>query len=311
MGSSGGWDWAAYSNETTGRTPKGIRTFTKGITGSTYLARVCSVAITNVKVTTTYLGMYPVAPLDNASAGPWRVNVTVYVAAGDFPATGSVVVSGSWDNRVTSVPINVPARSNTSVMVTMDIASSVVELWWPAGSGLTRTHYAVDTRFEPSDGTAVVAHSRNIGFRTLALVTADDSTPAALSGVPGSGNLTMRLRINGANFFMRGSNWIPLEVRKAFFPYLYHDDECVRQRQTITLRINLATLIAFDAGPRISRQCASAGNGCHISSGRKHEHAPSLGWRRVATGCFFGCLRCRRRHAFCRCHVRITGKMSA
>jgi hypothetical protein len=46
--------------------------------------------------------------------------------------------------------------------------------------------------------------SRRIGFRFIALVTADDSTPEkieAINGVDGSGDFTMRLNVNGAKIW--------------------------------------------------------------------------------------------------------------
>jgi hypothetical protein len=50
-----------------------------------------------------------------------------------------------------------------------------------------------------------------VGFRALYLVTGDDSVPANLSGVDGSGSVTMRLKINGADLYARGGNVIPME----------------------------------------------------------------------------------------------------
>ena len=51
QGCSSGWDWAPYSNETTGKTPNGIRTMSKGLVKSVYLTHVkpSHVFITAVK----------------------------------------------------------------------------------------------------------------------------------------------------------------------------------------------------------------------------------------------------------------------
>ena len=66
--------------------------------------------------------------------------------------------------------------------------------------------------FAPSaPGATPLRLSRTLGFRTVALVTADDSDPASLEGVWGSGNLTLRWKVNGADVFARGANWIPPE----------------------------------------------------------------------------------------------------
>ena len=48
---------------------------------------------------------------------------------------------------------------------------------------------------------------RRVGFRTAYLKT----TSASASASSGSGDFTMRLQINGAPFFARGSNFVPLE----------------------------------------------------------------------------------------------------
>jgi hypothetical protein len=51
-----------------------------------------------------------------------------------------------------------------------------------------------------------------MGFRTLAIVTGDDTNPVALAGLDGSGNLTVRWKVNGANLALRGADIIPMEV---------------------------------------------------------------------------------------------------
>jgi beta-galactosidase/beta-glucuronidase len=53
--------------------------------------------------------------------------------------------------------------------------------------------------------------TRRVGFRFVALVTADDSDPSKLDGVDGSGNFTMRMNVNGAKIWSRGANLIPMD----------------------------------------------------------------------------------------------------
>jgi hypothetical protein len=83
--------------------------------------------------------------------------------------------------------------------------------------------YNLTTTFTPSGvsggfggggggGGSIVSATRAIGFRSFVLVTGDDSDPAALAGVDGSGNLTMRFRVNGANVWSRGADMVPLEA---------------------------------------------------------------------------------------------------
>ena len=55
--------------------------------------------------------------------------------------------------------------------------------------------------------------------------------PSTLAGVDGSGAFTMRFRVNGANIWSRGSNWIPAEVRKLI---CYCDEaSCVKRHASL------------------------------------------------------------------------------
>ena len=222
MGCSGGWDWAPYSDETTGRTPKGIRTFSKGLVRSVYLARVAApassagagAAITAVKALVYYTGDYPTAPLTDATAGPWRVDVTAYLLA-PAGADGAVSFVGEWAAQSpTAVNVSLLAGIETPVTVSLVVPAGGASLWWPntvGAAGSPRRLYFVNTSFTSASTGASVAAQRRVAFRSLALVTADDSDPASLAGVPGSGNLTMRFKVNGADIMTRGANWIPLE----------------------------------------------------------------------------------------------------
>jgi beta-galactosidase/beta-glucuronidase len=61
---------------------------------------------------------------------------------------------------------------------------------------------------------AAAVATRSIGFRTAYLVTTNDtlcaSTPACAKG-SGSGDVTMRLKVNGADLWARGANVIPMD----------------------------------------------------------------------------------------------------
>lgn len=210
--------WAPYSNETTGRTPKGIRTFSKGIVKSVYLALVGagSAAITAFKPLVWYLGSYPVAPLDDSSSDAWRVDAIVYVMS-PAGATGTVAVSPSWGARTAvSAPVTLLPGVETPVNISLHVPPQTISLWWPNGVRAQRPLYTLNASFTPAAGAggiaaAPVSTARAVGFRTLALVTDDDSEPARLANTSGSGSLTMRVKVNGADIFARGGNWIPLE----------------------------------------------------------------------------------------------------
>lgn len=163
-------------------------------------------------------------PLSTAAAGPWVVNVTAYLdtlaaaaSAGAASAganiTGTLTVSPQWaPDAPVSVAVSVaPGSSGAPVTASLAVPQGAVELWWPAGLG-AQALYEVNVSFAPSaPGATTLRTSRTIGFRSVALVTADDSNPAALAGLWGSGNLTLRWKVNGADVFARGANWIPPE----------------------------------------------------------------------------------------------------
>ena len=164
------------------------------------------------------------APLSNAAAGPWVVDVTAYLdtltvasaeaaAADSANVTGTLTVSPQWaPDAPVSVAVSIaPGSSGAPVTASLAVPQGAVELWWPAGLG-AQALYELNVSFVPSvPGAVTLRTSRAIGFRSVALVTADDSNPAALAGLWGSGNLTLRWKVNGADVFARGANWIPPE----------------------------------------------------------------------------------------------------
>ncbi len=113
-------------------------------------------------------------------------------------------------------------------------AVGAVELWWPNAAAdaslgshardlaafrpipsqplypLTLTITLPPSHFSPLQS-PVISDSRNIGFRAFALVTDDDSDPQRLRNMSGSGNITMRFKVNGVPVWARGSNAIPLD----------------------------------------------------------------------------------------------------
>ena len=211
MASSGGWDWAPQAAT---KTSAGAYTFSKGLARSVYIAATpaASAAITHIVPLVFYNGSYPTAPLSDSVAGPWTVSVTAHMLTPPGGASGLLRVAGSWGGTGGSASQHVALPAGESAMtLTLTAAVGAVQLWWPAGSG-AQPLFDVAVTFVPdaADGASASA-LRRIGFRTFALVTDDDSDPAALQGVDGSGNLTMRFKVNGANVWARGANMIEME----------------------------------------------------------------------------------------------------
>jgi beta-mannosidase len=171
--------------------------------------------ITAVATEILYKGLYPAAPLTEATKGNFEVQVRVHVHS-HTAWSGSVQVRGSWStDAVGSLHESVPAGESTFTVV-LAAASADVSLWWPAGLG-RRPLYNVSARLVSSDGDSVSESAvRRVGFRTLAIVTGNDTDPAwvaANTGADGSADppLGMFFRINGAAIFARGGNLVPLD----------------------------------------------------------------------------------------------------
>ena len=132
MACSGGWDWAAYSLTKTGAS---TTTFSKGIAKSVYLLPIeQAVTIEHVVPLVYYTGAYPTAPLSDATAGPWRVSVRIFMAS-TGPASGSLTVTGAWGGSATA-PVSIPtATTNASVAVDITVPVGGVALWWPVDVG--------------------------------------------------------------------------------------------------------------------------------------------------------------------------------
>jgi beta-mannosidase len=149
-----------------------------------------------------YGGAYPTAPLADAAAGPWTVSVTTHfrTLAGGAAVTGTLTATGSWAADATvSQQVSLPA-ANSSVVLSLPVPTGGVRLWWPNGYG-QQPLYNVTVSFTPSapGDVSPLTATRRIGFRTLYTVTADDSNPSNITGVNGSGDFTMRFKVNGAD----------------------------------------------------------------------------------------------------------------
>ncbi|CAE8627680.1 unnamed protein product [Polarella glacialis] len=210
---TGGWDWAPYTD--TREASTNANTFSLGITGHVMLVPVERAAIQHVVPQVFYNGPYPTTALKDREHGGFDVAVTVHLWAADA-ISGNVELEGAWGaKKSVSVKLN---EGDNSVKLNISASAEDIQLWWPSGLGEQHT-YAVQVRFMPSgvDASAesVLAVERHIGFRTVALVTGNDTDPAYVSesfAQEGSGtNFGMFFRVNGAAIMSMGANVIPMD----------------------------------------------------------------------------------------------------
>jgi len=198
------------------------RVMSRGLVRSLYLLEVPtgSPVIVQTVPLVHYLGAYPTAPLADAAAGPWSVDVGVFLMNprnDSSTASATLTLSGSWGGGP-SAPVDVapiPAGQVVRVNASLAVPAGVVQLWWTADTAPTSRRgqpqplYAVTASV--AVGPIVISDARDVGFRVFTLVTGNDTVPAELAGVDGSGNVTMRFRLNGANLYARGADIIPME----------------------------------------------------------------------------------------------------
>ena len=98
----------------------------------------------------------------------------------------------------------------TAVSLLLHVAGP--ELWWPRGHGAQKL-YPLEATVKPSVGAAVNA-TRMVGFRTVALVTGNDTDSAfrqRAAAEEGSEDFTMFVRVNGEAVYTRGANMVALD----------------------------------------------------------------------------------------------------
>jgi hypothetical protein len=151
--------------------------------------------------------------------GPWLVNVTVdfFVPDGVADVAGTVTVVGSWGGKVSQDVVLSPGP-HAWANLSLPVDGGDVTPWAPVGflpPGTASTTYTLNVTFQPTNQGewAAVRTVRPVGFRTFALVTIDDTGDLSqYVDAQGSGNLTMRFRVNGFSLFSRGANFIPTQV---------------------------------------------------------------------------------------------------
>ncbi|CAE7407283.1 MANBA [Symbiodinium natans] len=210
MACSGGWDWAPYTNTM----QEDATTFSYGIWKHVYLIYTPqgSASITHVVPHVFFKGLYPTQALVDGQHAGFTVKVKVFLSA-PAATNGTLALLPSWRSANISRRISIPAGgSNHTLEVQAD--ATEIKLWWPIGMG-EQPLYKLGVQFQGDGQTVPVTQtSRRIGFRYFALVTGNDTDPAYVaraSTEEGTESMGMYFRINGAAFWSKGANVIPME----------------------------------------------------------------------------------------------------
>lgn len=109
------------------------------------------------------------------------------LAEADITVPVTVTLAG----KTARADVKVSAEHGGKATLSLDVGKP--DLWWPAGHGAQPLYEAVVAI--PGDTVR-----RNIGFRTLEVVTEKDAVGAS-----------MFFRVNGIDIFAKGANWIPAD----------------------------------------------------------------------------------------------------
>ena len=190
-----------------------------------YLVEIATFSLRAMVSHVFYNGAYPTMPLTDDTASGWTVNVTAHVVAGP---KGAPIGVGMFSATIAG--LDIPAATGTlekalqpneasSITLTLSVPPRMVRLWWqtvlllPGRPSNRCTQYLFHTTNNATEDKdkAVFVTSKKIGFRTLAIVTDDNSKPGRIANLSGSGSLTLRYVVNGASLWIRGSNVIQLD----------------------------------------------------------------------------------------------------
>ncbi|MEQ8701487.1 MAG: glycoside hydrolase family 2 protein [Bauldia litoralis] len=126
---------------------------------------------------------------DHADDGVVIVTAEVELAAW---RDAMVPVTFAFDDRTVSADVAVTAASGGSASLTLEVRDP--ELWWPAGHGAQPLMTAQASI--PGD-----TATRRIGLRKLELINQPDAV-----------GMSLVVRVNGVDMFMKGANWIPADA---------------------------------------------------------------------------------------------------
>ncbi|GKY98403.1 hypothetical protein MPSEU_000797800 [Mayamaea pseudoterrestris] len=221
MACSGGWDWAPYSRSYDSR---GSRIMSLGIPQAIYAVAARKALLTHIVPKIYYQGEFPDAPMWSGPQGDFVVSVHVFVKILDPTALHrySIVLTSDLLNEPIVTPLSL--FDGEKLIINMTATKHQVDLWWPNGLG---NQHLYKLEIALNDGSCYheghcQSMGQRIGFRTIALVTANDTDPSVLDtmiqqSTEGSGIHGMYFRVNGAIIWARGANVVPMDQLEGRF----------------------------------------------------------------------------------------------
>jgi beta-galactosidase/beta-glucuronidase len=145
------------------------------------------------------------SPMVHGPKYDFHVDVDVHVRGTD--RQGCILLCANFTNATTSANVD-------SQIVTLSILAPKerIQLWWP--SSTRQPLYTLQVSYQSEDGFQTEWITKTIGFRTLDLITINDTDPAIVQeslNQEGSGNHGMFFRVNGAVTWVRGANVVPMD----------------------------------------------------------------------------------------------------
>lgn len=216
MACTGGWDWGLYSNVYDDAQD---HTFSRGIWRSVYIQEVDAAPIIHHVVPSTfYLGPYATSPLVDSHHAGFNLIVESHISLTQAVTDGEARFNFGWST--TPVTAGFTAGAGEAVVKhSFTVSAGDIKLWWPRFTGEQHL-YNVTVELCTSKSACATA-TRTIGFRTIALVTGNDTDPEYVQknvNSEGSDDHGMMFRVNGAAIWARGANMIPMDALEVCTP---------------------------------------------------------------------------------------------
>mmetsp|Transcript_13513 Transcript_13513/g.24201 ORF Transcript_13513/g.24201 Transcript_13513/m.24201 type:complete len:984 (-) Transcript_13513:1826-4777(-) len=211
MACSGGWDWAPFTEVR----KRGIHTMSLGIWKSVYVVAARKLVIKHIvpQIIATHDDNRRIC--DTGTPGctdSWSFVVYVRVHLHQLKRAGckgtniTLNTHVAWSDKVSSISVN-PCQSELVQVNLGTVTKDDVKLWWPHTTGKQHL-YRISVCIEAS------CTVRKVGFRTVSLVTGNDTNPNYVKhakNATGNDMHGMYFRVNGDIIYSRGANVIPMD----------------------------------------------------------------------------------------------------